>query len=160
MGRGRSAKSIELVEKARNVVEAIQPASVRAWLLAILLCACAAPQPPPQQRPLPMSSPLPRYCCPPVLEMYKEYKGDGIAADGDACHREYLLALGPYSRDELVNFMNRERARSIYKNCMESKGWLPLPSDNMGKWRQENCPAILRLKKETGRFLYPEQFCQ
>ena len=99
----------------------------RWWLLPILLCACATPQPQ-QQRPSrePTEVTLPRYCCPPV-QTNKAYEGDGIAADGSACAREYLKALGPYSRDELVNFMNRERARSLYMTCMESKGWQQLP---------------------------------
>jgi hypothetical protein len=96
------------------------------WLLPILLCACATQQP--QQRPqrAPLADPVPSYCCPPV-QTNKAYNGDGIAADGNTCTREYLMALGPYSRDELVNFMNSQRARSIYILCMESKGWQQVP---------------------------------
>jgi len=122
-----------------------------------LLGACVTPPPP---RQVTMPQPLPRYCCPPVLGMYTTYKGDGIANDNSRCLRDYLTAQGPYTRDELLNLSNEQRARTIYKLCMEEKGWLELPAANMEQWRQQNCPGILRLKKETGRFLHPEQFCQ
>ena len=89
--------------------------------------------------------------------MNKAYSGEGIAADGAVCTREYFMALGPYSRDELVNFMNEQRARSIYVICMESKGWQQLPSE---KWKQDNCPAIRRRSQETGTAAPGLQWCQ
>ena len=91
-----------------------------------------------------MPQPLPRYCCPPILGMYTTYKGDGIANDNARCSRDYLMAQGPYTRDELLNFSNEQRARTIYKLCMEEKGWLELPAAICPLKSLLNCSECLR----------------